>query len=535
MNTLLIITISISALLATAHFWFWRERRFLIRQLSYATKDLEESREGYHSYAKIGQTLFNNSSVYELLELILDECQRLSNADGGTLYLLDSEKEHLNFAIMHTNSQGIRQGGTSGNEIKLPPVPLYKGGQPNHANASSHCALTGKTINIKDIYKEKDFDFSGTRMYDSNTGYLSHSMLLMPMKDLEGELIGVIHLINAKDKNSPRLMPFTHNHENLISFLTAHAASTLTNVQLTEQLKELFNSFIRTIASTIDEKSPYTGDHIRRVVNITMRLTEAVNNVEEGPFKDIHFSKEEVNEIRMAAWLHDIGKITTPDGLVNKATKLEIFWDNIHLIECRFNLISELESDPEKKELLNEELKFIQLCNMPSEYMDKAKSTKLESIGKKRYLFKGENHPYLTEMEIEKLSITKGTLTADERVIIENHVAMTRKILEQLPFPPYLARVPDYAAMHHEKLNGTGYMDHLTAEQIPLQARILAVADIFEALTARDRPYRQPIEWDKALGIIRKMADNHELDGDLQELLLSSGVALDYSQEELEK
>jgi HD-GYP domain-containing protein (c-di-GMP phosphodiesterase class II) len=495
---------------------------------------LDIDNKGFDTYARIGKFLSHCSGLNELLELILDECQHLSNADAGTLYLYDKESETLDFAIMHTNSQNIRQGGTSGNKIKLPPVPLYKENLPNHENVCSSCALSGERINIPDLYKEEGFNFTGTRQYDSSTGYRSHSMLVLPMKDLEGNMIGVIQLINAQDRMTDEPISFTENHANQISLLTAHAASTLNNVQLTEQLKELFNAFIRSIASTIDGKSPYTGDHIRRVVTLTMMITNAVDEAKEGPFKNVHFSDAEKEEIRQAAWLHDIGKLTTPDNLVNKATKLELFQDRIELIKIRFRLMEELAATEEEKALLREEIAFLENCNNPGENMDESKLTKLREIFQKTWILDGETRPVLTPDEYEKLAIKRGTLTKEEKALIENHVFMTKTILDQLPFPEFLSQVPEYASMHHEKLNGTGYFRGLTEKEIPLQARIIAVSDIFEALTARDRPYRKPIVWDRALEIIKKMADNNELDSRLHDLLFSSGVAQEYSRQELE-
>ncbi len=532
----------INALLCTTVivliFFFLRERKAKrnFRELQAETaQDLEESRQGYETYALIGKVLSRGSSVYELLELILDECQSLTAADAGTLYLYDRENEELDFAIMHTNSRGIRQGGTSGNPIELPSVPLYRDGQPNWENVCSSCAVSCKTINIPDVYKEENYNFSGTRKYDSSTGYRSHSMLVMPMKDLEGKMIGVIQLINAQDKKTGSPVSFTRNHENLISLLTAHAASILNNVQLTDQLRELFNAFIRSIASAIDKKSPYTGDHIRRVVTLTMMITQAVNEAKEGPFKDVCFTDEEMEEIRISAWLHDIGKLTTPDNLVNKATKLELFEDRIELINNRFRLIEEIASTEEEKRQIRADREFVVSCNMPSEYMDDDRLTRLNEIGEKTYILDGETYPYLTEGEREKLSIRRGTLTAEERKIIENHVAMTKEILDKLPFPANLSMVSEYASMHHEKLDGSGYHRSLKEDQIPLQARIIAVSDIFEALTARDRPYRKPIEWSRALEIIKKMADGNELDSRLHDLLFSSDVAREYSRLELNK
>ncbi|MDC7219186.1 MAG: GAF domain-containing protein [Spirochaetales bacterium] len=527
---MIILLFAASTVLALFVVLFLRERR----EKQGLSKALEESRLGYETYGRIGKILSRGAGHYELLELILDECQRLTHADAGTIYLYDYENQELDFAILHTNSRNVRQGGTSGNEIKLPSVPLYKEGKANHDNVCSSCALNEETINIPDIYKEEGYNFSGTKKYDSSNNYRSHSMLVMPMKDLEGKMIGVIQLINAQDKISGSPVSFTKNHEDLISLLTAHAASTLNNIQLTEQLKDLFNSFIKSIGSTIDEKSPYTGHHIERVVKLTMMITQAVNDATEGPFKETHFTDEEREEIRIAAWLHDIGKLTTPDRLINKSTKLELPGDRIELIELRFKLIEHLAETKNEKKLIREELEFLKSCNIPREFMDEDKLTRLEKIAQKTWKLKNKKYPYLDEKEKEYLAIRKGTLNQDEREQMENHVAMTKTILDKLEFPDNLSQVAEYACMHHEKLNGLGYHRALSEKEIPLQARIIAVSDIFEALTARDRPYRKPLGWDEALEIIKKMADHHELDSRLHDLLFSSGVAREYSKQELE-
>jgi HD-GYP domain-containing protein (c-di-GMP phosphodiesterase class II) len=519
-------------------FLFYRERRLCANEddrLRELDRNLEESRQGYHAYARIGKGVNRGAGEYALLEMILDECQRLTRADGGTLYLYDHKEETLTFTIMHTDSRHVRQGGTSGNEIKLPPVPLYIGGEANRTNVCSSCAVSGEIINIPDVYKAEGFNFSGTRKYDRDNGYRSHSMLVMPMRDLEGKLLGVIQLINSTDESTGNTVSFSKNHEDLLSLLTAHAASTLNNLQLNKQLKELFDAFIKSIASTIDEKSPYTGEHIDRVVKLTKMITQAVNDASEGPYADFSFTREEVEEIHMSAWLHDIGKLTTPDGLVNKATKLELFEDRIELIETRFRLIEEMTEGEEAKALVREERDFVKSCNSPGESMDAGQLERLKALAGKTWILDGREYPYLEEGEVEKLSIQRGTLTGEERKLIENHVAMTYTILKKLPFPEHLSQVPNYASMHHEKLDGSGYFLGLKGDKIPLQARILAVADIFEALTAKDRPYRQPIGWDRALDIIKDMADKSELDRDIYELLLSSGVARNYSRDELKE
>jgi HD-GYP domain-containing protein (c-di-GMP phosphodiesterase class II) len=511
--------------------------------------------------AEIGLALSVEKNISRLLELIVDEARSLSNADAGTLYILDSNQKHLRFEIMQNDSMDTRMGGTSGVEITLPHVPLYAQGQPNHSNVSSYVALTGKTVNIPDVYEAEGFDFRGPRQYDNATGYRSKSMLVIPLKNHENVIIGVLQLLNAQDPETREVLPFSTEYVDLIGALASQAAVALTNTQLVEDLKNLFYSFIKSIATAIDEKSPYTGGHINRVVNLTMMIADRVNQTRQGPFKDISFTENEIEELRLAAWMHDVGKITTPEYIVDKSSKLETIFDRTQLVETRFKLI---EKSLENKYLLNkvklledknslaadelrqvendfkdnisrlrEEMKFVAACNRPGEFMSDGNIDLLNAIaGKTCDLFEKEQ-PYLTQDEVKNLSIRKGTLAENERKIIENHAAMTLKILNQLPFPSRLSRVPEFAAGHHEKLDGTGYPRGLSAKDLPLQTRILAVADIFEALTAKDRPYKKPMKLSEAVKIMGFMKKDTHIDPDLYDLFINENLHLEYAQKEM--
>ena len=303
----------------------------------------------------------------------------------------------------------------------------------------------------------------------------------------------------------------------------------LTNTNLIGNLKELLYSFVRSIATAIDEKSPYTGGHIKRVVNLTMMIAEEINRVQEGPLGDLNFTYDEMEELRLAAWMHDVGKVVTPEYIVDKHTRLETIFDLIDLIELRFHFIGKcLENDFLKRELercrkgdmdenalrslhpelddtlkrLYGDLEFLKEINASGEFMDDEKIARVKSLAAESYRIGPTDVPLLTELEVENLCIRKGTLTDDERRTIENHVRMTSKILNQLPFPKNLARVPKFAGDHHEKLDGRGYHQGLTEKDIPIQSRIIALADVFEALTAIDRPYRKTMKLSQALKIV---------------------------------
>jgi len=524
-------------------------------------KALLESEKKYRSFAQIGLALSGEKDTSTLLEIIVDNARVLSNADAGTLYILDDDKKHLRFEILQNNTMNTRMGGKSGDDLSLPRVPLFKGGEPNHSNVSSYTALTGETVNIPDVYEAEGFDFTGPRQYDESTGYRSKSMLVIPLKNHDNDIIGVLQLLNAQDPETRKVIAFSSEHVDLISSLASQAAVALTKTQLIHNLQDLFYAFIKSIATAIDEKSPYTGGHIRRVVDLAMMVIEKINETEEGPFKGVRFSEDEIEEMRIAAWMHDVGKITTPEYVVDKSTKLQTIFDRVQSIETRFQLISELianrylqlnnellrkKSDDmselerldkeceSKIERLNEELIFVKSCNDPGEFMSDEKINRIHKIARKTYTIKDTEHPYLTEEEVKNLCIRKGTLTEEERRVVEHHATMTAKILNQLPFPRKLANVPLYAAGHHEKLDGSGYPDGFSKEDLPLQTKIMAVVDIFEALTATDRPYRKPLKLSEAVKIMGFMKKDNHIDPDIYDLFIGSRLYYDYAEKEMD-
>jgi len=511
---------------------------------------------------EIGIALSAEKDINKLLDMIVDEAMNITNADAGTLYIVDNDFDNLRFEILKNRTLNTSIGGVSGTEINLPPVPLHLDGEENHANVSSHAAITGNLVNIPDVYEAEGFDFSGPKDYDRQTGYRSTSMLVIPMKNHDGEIIGVLQLLNAQNFETGEIIPFGGENVNLIISLASQAAIALENAELIYSLKELFEAFIKSIATAIDEKSPYTGGHIRRVTELTMALAGKVNDVNDGPFSGIHFSQEEMEELRIAAWMHDVGKITTPEHIIHKSHKLEGIFDRIDVVKHRFDLIKQIkqteyleskmsllernggmteeleELDDQHREIISTlemEKNFIIKCNTGTETMSSEQSELLKDIAHKVFIHNGEEKRYLTDDELYHLSIQKGTLTSEERKIIENHALVSIKILSQLPFPKKLARVADYAGGHHEKLDGSGYPFGLTSEQLPLQARIMALADIFEALTAKDRPYKEPMPLSKAIDILDHMCKSNHIDADLYRLFIDSGIVLEYAERELTK
>ncbi|MDT8318370.1 MAG: GAF domain-containing protein, partial [bacterium] len=369
--------------------------------------------------ANIGLALSIEKNIDILLEMIVDAARELTCADAGTLYLVDDSKHFLKFQILQNDTMNTRMGGTSGIEVTLPPVPLEVDGKPNYSNVSSYCALTGDVVNIPDVYEAEGFDFTGPRKYDEATGYRSKSMLVIAMRNHENDIIGVLQLLNAKDIDTDQIVSFSTEYVDLIGSLASQAAVALTNAELVQDLRDLLYSFIKSIATAIDEKSPYTAGHFSRVVDLTMMIAEKINGMKKGPFASVHFNEDEMEELKLAAWMHDVGKITTPEHVVDKSTKLETIFDRIELVKTRFDLIAQIiEKDylnkklsiatgkgPDNKKLLEmddeferklnevrEEREFLLNCNTPKEFMDNEKLERLNSIAKKKYVLDGNTH-----------------------------------------------------------------------------------------------------------------------------------------------
>lgn len=510
--------------------------------------------------SQVGLALSSEKDIRKLLELIVGEARDLSNADAGTLYTVDKKKQELSFQIMQNDTMKTRLGGTEGAKITLPNVPLYIDGEPNYGNVSSFAALTEEIVNIPDVYEANGFDFTGPRKYDAATGYRSKSMLVIPLKNHENTIIGVLQLLNAMDSETGDIIPFSNEFVDMIASLASQAAIALTNTQLIEELKALLYAFIKSIATAIDEKSPYTGGHIKRVVYLSTVLAEKINEARTGPFAQVVLTNEELEELRLAAWMHDVGKITTPEHVADKSSKLETVFDRSKLIETRFHLFAKsieteflrrkikiLQEKPvdsadiknldremkEMLQLLEQDLEFVKSCNSSGAFMNDEKISHLREIASKTCKLFGRMEPYLNEEEVENLSIRRGTLDDKERKIVENHATMTLKILKQLPFPRQLSHVPDYAGSHHERLDGSGYPHGLSDKELPLQSRILAIADIFEALTAKDRPYKKPMNLSQAIKIMKFMKEDRHIDPDLYDLFVQSGLCYEYARREM--
>ncbi len=500
---------------------------------------------------EVGFALSSEKDSPRLLELILQNARELTNADGGTLYSTTDEGQ-LRFENLFTESLGIHLGGTSGKPIKLPPLDLYdEDGQPNNHMVAARAAVTAETVNIPDAYASEDFDFSGTREFDRKAGYRSTSFLTVPMRNHEDVVIGVLQLINARDVDGHTVIPFTEEDQGLVESLASQAAISLTNKRLIDEQRVLFESFIELMANAIDDKSPYTGGHCRRVPELTLMLADAMAKVEYGPLRDFSMSGDDRYELQIAGWLHDCGKVTTPEYVVDKATKLETIFDRIALVETRVALLKQqLENQILRAQLegaaadeatmeclaeLDADLDFLRTCNVGSEAMSDEAQARVQRIADYRYTdSEGEEQPLLSENEVYNLTVVRGTLTAEERKVINYHITATIKMLESLPYPRHLSRVPEFAGGHHEHMDGTGYPKGLTGSQMSVQARAMGIADIFEALTAGDRPYKKAMPLSLALTILGRMKEDQHIDPDLFDIFVREKIYLQYAEKFLQ-
>ncbi|MCP4021919.1 MAG: GAF domain-containing protein, partial [Desulfobacteraceae bacterium] len=416
---------------------------------------IEDLSLGSNPLISLCLALSNEKNITRLLELIVTKARHLTCAEAGSLYMVGDN--FLSFEILQNDPMGLnfKKGDTDSSPMKS--VPLYKNSRPNYSNISSCAALTGSTINIEDVYNSGTFDFTGTKIYDKNSGFRSRSILTVPLKDHEDETVAVIQLINRKNSETGEIGPFSESDINLIEAIASQTAIAIVKTKLIDDLKNLLYSFIKAIAWAVDAKSSYTGAHIKRVVNLSMRIAQLVNETKAGIFESREFNEEELLELNYSAWMHDIGKIVTPQHIIDKGTRLEKVYDGMALIEKRFDLIQVIEEltfykskppkiDPAELEKRLEEIKFdlefVINCNDPNIIMDDTRIEQLKKIRKKKYVHNGVIKPYLTKEEFEYLSVIKGTLTEKEREIIENHAIMTKKILQHVPFPKGLTNVP---------------------------------------------------------------------------------------------
>ena len=508
---------------------------------------------------QIGIALSQERDINRLLERILIAAKDITHADGGTLYRMTEEKS-LKFEIIRNDTLGIAMGGTTGVEIPFYPIYLFdKDGKAVNSMVAAYAVHHDRSVNIADAYTEEGFDFTGTKNFDKKTGYRSRSFLTMPMKNHEGQIIGVLQLINAKDPRSGEVVAFSDTDQHLAESLASQAAIALTNRLLINHLENLFESFISLMNAAIDDKSPYTGGHCQRVPMLTMMLAEAVDNCKVGPLRDFVMTERDRYELKIAGLLHDCGKVTTPVHVVDKATKLQTIFDRVALIDTRFEVVKRdaeialLKARMEKLgprhtdvvgdaqlvagiREIESDRDFLRRVNIGSEAMKDEDVARVQAIAR-RYRWcngDGERSDFLSEDEIRNLTIRSGTLTSDERQIINHHIEVTIQMLESLPWPRHLKNVPEYAGGHHERMDGKGYPRGLKREQMSVQARCMGIADIFEALTAKDRPYKKGKTLTESLTILGKFKLNGHIDPDLFDVFMWDKVYEKYARQFLD-
>ena len=504
---------------------------------------------------EIGIALSAERDTRTLLQRILDEAQSIISADGATVYL--KQDDSLAFEILRTYSLNLSCGGVGEIRSEMPSIPLHDAiGACNDRTVVAYSANHKCSINIADAYDEDGFDFSGTKQFDRDMNYRSVSFLAVPLLDNSNEVIGVIQLIN-KLLPDGTVYQFTRQDQRLLESLASQAAVALRNAQLMEQQKALFEAFIEMIASAIDEKSPYTGGHCRRVPELTMMFANKISATRQGQFADFNLSEQEFYALKIAAWLHDCGKITTPEYVVDKATKLETIYDRIALVETRYEVLKrDLEIERLNKLLdryrnqqndaafehslmqhqeaelhrIEEEKLFLKSANRGSEWMSDDAIAHVREIAQQHWRGPGgEEQALLSDDEVYNLCIRRGTLTEEERAVINHHIEASIRMLETLPFPDHLRMVPEYAGGHHERIDGKGYPRGLKGEQMSVPARMMAIADIFEALTAADRPYKAAKPLSEALTILGRMKQDGHIDPELFDVFIKERVYLDYA------
>lgn len=471
--------------------------------------------EDFLSILDIGIAVAGEKDRNKLLDMIIDKGMELTNCDAGTLYILKDEKLH--FKIMKTISQGVDKG-RDGEVIEIPAVPLRE------ENICAYTAIHKKPLNIEDVYYSDEFDFSGPKNYDKMTGYRTQSMLTIPLIGLNDDVLGVLQLMNAKDKKG-EVCPFNKSLEHIVFSLSSQASIAVCNMQYMDEIKDTLWSFTEAMTEAIDARTPYNASHTRNVGKYAGILADYINELYEKGEETEYFNTDRKEQLLMGAMLHDIGKMIVPTKVMNKATRLGEDYDKVmqklEYYRAKYEVmhLKGLLSGEEFEEKLSQIENAVSVIDKVdgAGFVDDELSAKLEEVLSYTYqdltVENSEEIPYFIEVEKDCLRVKKGTLTAKEREIMESHVVMTERILSKVHFHSFYKDAPTFASQHHECLNGKGYPNKLTAEDLPLESRILAVADICDALLATDRPYKKPMSKEKAFFILEDMAKFGNIDG----------------------
>ncbi len=468
---------------------------------------------------RIALDLSSENDFDKLMRKILLEAMDICHCDAGTVYVL--EDDHLNFHTVYTKSLGKTIEEQNQNN-SLPPVPLGR------KNVCACSALDKKKINIEDVYTSGEYDFSGAQKYDSITHYRTQSMLVIPMDDEKDDIIGVLQLINCMDENG-KTIPFDRSYEDIISALASLAAVSLNNHQLAQEVYDMLHSFVEVMVDAIDARSSYNANHTRSMVRYAGRFLDWLDETEN----ELKLNDDSRDAFLMSIWLHDIGKLIVPLEVLDKPDRLGNLRAGIKSrieIACLMEKVRSYEKPEtagecaEKISMLKKAWNAIDEANkagfLPDEKIEELKSYAKISCR----TADDEEIALLDDRELEAITIRKGTLTEDERRQVQSHVVYTSRMLEKMVFKGIYKDVPFWSGSHHEFLNGNGYPNHLTAAELPFQSRMLTIIDVYDALTAEDRPYKPPMPPEKAFGILKNMRDDGQIDGQLLELFVASNA-----------
>lgn len=516
---------------------------------------------------RIGIALSETHDVERLLDLILRKAREITGADAGSLYLLERAPVAANDSSPHALNGAAMPGQlrfrlTQNDSVQFPytehTLPLTE------SSMAGYCALHGEVIELADAYripKSRPFHFNSS--FDEQAGYRTRSLITLPMKNGKGEVLGVLQLINCKRNPHVRLAdakavhrhvhPFPERAVRLGLSLASQAAVAFENSQLYRDIENLFDGFVNAAVKAIEQRDPTTSGHSQRVCQMTIALAEAVNREPQGPYADLRFSREQMKELRYAALLHDFGKVGVREEVLVKAKKLyplqfsrlldrfdyirrdmeaRIAEQKVELLLSRSRKDSEVRErlkllDGEGSRLLGEldrYAEFIARVNEPT-ILPSSEFELLAEISQKTYRDpRGAERPYLTSEEVRYLSIPRGSLDPAERRQIESHVTHSFNFLAQIPWTPEYRGIPEIARAHHEKLNGQGYPDGLTSAKIPIQAKVMTICDIFDALSSSDRPYKRAVPTDRALEILKLCVREEEIDAELFRLFLDAQI-----------
>ena len=524
--------------------------RRVIEQLDDA---LVRKSQELHELNKIGVALSAQRDIDKLLELILLKCREITAADAGSLYLVERGKEDESCADDRLRFQ-LTQNDTVIVPFEAHAIPL------SESSIAGYAALTGQLVNVADAYHlPAGSPFKISRSFDERSGYRTKSMLVVPMRDHQEKVIGVVQLINKKrdwktvlqpvSLTEEAVIPFTSVDEELVTSLASQAAVAFENARLIQDIKNLFDSFVRASVTAIESRDPTTSGHSDRVAVLTVALAEKVDGIETGPFREIAFTRDQIQEIRYASLLHDFGKVGVREKVLIKGKKLYV--GEMLLIRQRFSYIkrtleaehfrakvdqlqsggstAELLADMDRaydaqREEIDSLLRMIAQANEPSILEEESFRALMDLTSRAFTDMEGNRQPFLTPNELSALSIRRGSLSEKERREIESHVTHTFRFLSEIPWTGEYRRVPDIAYAHHEKMDGTGYPRRLKAAEIPIQSRMMTISDIFDALVAWDRPYKKAVPVEKALDILRQECGMGKLDRPLLDLFIESKV-----------